>query len=242
VTETAIRPSRSTPTLATSVFQLIFTGYGAPSRATMNARLVVPARPQTLTSTPIETARVRIRTEVRPAGSVPELAIPQTPRAAWVYHIGSDWHILYTMATWEDPNGEPGPAGRARNLSAATAAALILSLSGVGLAASRLPIVRQADFFAQRVTPSNPRVASVPLRPDPQFVVIFGAFASRAQADAYARTIRSKGYLATVLQDVTSFRVVSRPYQSQERADFWRGVFEEIGLDAGTTAEVPPGS
>lgn len=146
------------------------------------------------------------------------------------------------MATWEDPNGEPGPAGSGRNLSAAAAAALILGLSGVGLAASRLPIVRQADFLGQRAAPSTPRVASIPLRPDPQFVVIFGAFASRAQADEYARTVRSKGYLATVLQDMTSFRVISRPYRSQERADFWRDVFEEVGLDAGTTAELPPSS
>lgn len=146
------------------------------------------------------------------------------------------------MATWEDPNGNPGPALNGRNLSVATALALTLGLSGVGLAASRLPMVRQADFLVQRPIQSSPRVASVPVQADPQFVVIFGSFKSAEQADAYARTVRSKGYLATVLEDVTSFRVVSRPYRTQERADFWRGVFEEIGLDAGTTAELPPGS
>lgn len=144
------------------------------------------------------------------------------------------------MATWEDPNGEQGQLGTGRNAGAAAAAAFILALSSVGLAASRLPIVRQADFFGQRTTTPGPGVASAPQLQDPQFVVIFGAFANRAQADAYARTVRSKGYLATVLQDVTSYRVISRPYRSQERADFWRDVFEGIGLDAGTTAELPP--
>lgn len=145
------------------------------------------------------------------------------------------------MATWEDPNGEQGPLRTGRHVSAAAAAALIFGLSSVGLAASRLPIVRQAGFFAQQASPRSP-VASVPRQLDPQFVVIFGAFEDRAEADAYARTIRSKGYLATVLQDETSYRVISRPYRSQERADFWRDVFEDIGLDAGSIAEIPPGS
>lgn len=175
-------------------------------------------------------------------GPCPNWPSPRLLQGNRVYHIGSDWHILCAMATWEDPNGEQGPVAGARNMGAVAAAAFILALSGAGLAASRLPIVRQAESLGQRAAPASPAVASAPHRPDPKFVVIFGDFASRAQADAYARTVRRKGYLATVLQDVTSFRVVSRPYRSQERADFWRVLFEEIGLDAGTTAELPPSS
>lgn len=144
------------------------------------------------------------------------------------------------MATWEDPHGEPDRILRGPTLGSAAAGFIVLALSGVALAAS-IPIVRQADFIRQRTSAPQP-AAQIEPQTQPQFVVLFGEFASRAEAHAYARTVRGKGYLATVLQDVTSFRVISRPYDTREDADFWRSVFEDIGLDSGTTEEISPSS
>ncbi len=151
------------------------------------------------------------------------------------------------MATWEDQTTEQRAARVAPNWSLLVGLASVLVLTAGTLAATRLPILMQQ---AQPVRPGSVgsagpmeasrtiHVAARPQLPAPHYVVVFGSFATRAQANALARQVRSKGYLADVLTSRGSFRVVSRPYGSTERAMFWTTIFTEIGLDADATADL----
>lgn len=85
-----------------------------------------------------------------------------------------------------------------------------------------------AAVQAQAVPAVQPEASVV--RPG-GFVVSFGRFARRERAEAYARVVRSKGYIASVAQADTGFTVVSRPYASLDAARFWSTIFEEIGLE-----------
>lgn len=64
-----------------------------------------------------------------------------------------------------------------------------------------------------------------------RFVLTFGHYARRDRALAYARVVRSKGYIASVVQTDQGFTVVSRSYASLEAARFWSAIFEEIGIE-----------
>ena len=150
------------------------------------------------------------------------------------------------MGTWEDQTIEQRAARVAPNWSLLIGLASVLVLTAGTLAATRLPSLMQAQSGGPaRIRAAGPieasrtvHLAARPQVPLPQYVVVFGSFATRAQAQAYAQLVRSKGYLAGVIPSEGSFRVVSRAYGSTERALFWTTVFSDIGLDADTTADL----
>lgn len=144
------------------------------------------------------------------------------------------------MATWEDQTTEEQRAARmAPNWSMLIGLASVLVLAAGTLAATRLPtLLQQARSAGPMEASRSIDLVARPQLPIPQYVVVFGSFATRAQAQAHARLVRSKGYLAGVISSDGSFRVVSRPYSSTERAVFWTTIFTEIGLDTDTTADL----
>jgi len=174
------------------------------------------------------------------------------------------------MATWEEQPTARQITRLATNWSLLVGLVSVFLLSAGTLAATRLPAFLQsrapsvlpraaAPAPLEAARPTVPRPAPAASRPasaaaqaqtavrpvltPPRFVVVFGAFADRAEAEAYARLVRSKGYLAEVKATGTVFHVVSRPYDSRQRARFWTSIFLEIGLDAERTARVrDPGS
>ena len=149
------------------------------------------------------------------------------------------------MGTWEDQTIEQRAARVAPNWSLLIGLASVLVLTAGTLAATRLPSLMQAQPIGPARIGAGPMEASrtvhLAARPQvllPQYVVVFGSFTTRAQAQAHARLIRRKGYLAGVIPSEGAFRVVSRAYGSTERALFWTTVFSDIGLDADTTADL----
>lgn len=139
------------------------------------------------------------------------------------------------MATWEDTTNDQQAARVAPNWSLFIGLAVVLVLSAGTLAATRLPVLIQAQTAPTEAARS---AHLIPLPQVPEYVVVFGSFATRGQAAAYARRVRSKGYIAGVLASGDTFRVVSRSYASVERALFWTTIFGEIGLDTDTTADL----
>src|SRR3989454_2413398 len=71
-----------------------------------------------------------------------------------------------------------------------------------------------------------------------RFVVAFGRFERLESADAHARLVRSKGYIAAVVQSGTAYLVVSRQYRSLADAKFWSSIFSNIGLEAKAMARL----
>ncbi|TMI76363.1 MAG: hypothetical protein E6H05_03810 [Bacillati bacterium ANGP1] len=71
-----------------------------------------------------------------------------------------------------------------------------------------------------------------------RFVVAFGRFERFEPADAHARLVRSKGYIAAVVQSGTAYLVVSRQYRSLADAKFWSSIFSGIGLEAKAVARL----
>ncbi|MDQ7820900.1 MAG: SPOR domain-containing protein [Armatimonadota bacterium] len=74
----------------------------------------------------------------------------------------------------------------------------------------------------------------------PSYVVSVARFTSRSLAEAHARRVRAKGYLATVVQDGAAFRVVTRPYPSEDAARRAARVLTEIGFSASVLAVRQP--
>jgi len=167
------------------------------------------------------------------------------------------------MATWEEQPAAHRTTRLATNWSLLVGLASVLLLSAGTLAATRLPaflqartpveparvVVRRAPLETARPRPAHTETAltqpiaaaPVTVRPQasaPRYVVVFGNFIDRAEAEAHARLIRSKGYIAGVVRAGGGFRVVSRPYESTARAQFWSSIFLEIGLDAERTARL----
>src|SRR5256712_7658039 len=71
-----------------------------------------------------------------------------------------------------------------------------------------------------------------------RFVVAFRRFEQFESADAHARFVRSKGYIAAVVQSGTAYPVVSRQYRSLADAKFWSSIFSNIGLEAKAVARL----
>lgn len=155
------------------------------------------------------------------------------------------------MATWERQTARRAPRA-VRNLGGIGAAVLVLLLAVGTLEASRLSMLRalrapkeqrattpqpqteaktSISERAQRIQPAR----SIAVQTNRNFIVIFGDFSRRDEAEIYARKVRSKGYLAGVVPAGQAFRVVSHPYASQERAEFWTAIFQEIGLEVRST-------
>jgi hypothetical protein len=80
--------------------------------------------------------------------------------------------------------------------------------------------------------------------PAGRVVLAFGRFERRAAAQARARLVRSKGYIARVIQAGAAYLVVSRPYRNHAEARFWSGIFGGLGLRVTTVtrleAAAPP--
>jgi len=122
--------------------------------------------------------------------------------------------------------------------------------------------VRQAKVVAARPVPNatalepsgSNRAASLPksaqlakpsmARPTfstpSAYVITFGRFASRQEAEAKARRVRSKGYSAVVSREGSTFVVMSRAFSDRKVAESWSGVFKQIGLQAKVVAVRPP--
>jgi hypothetical protein len=90
------------------------------------------------------------------------------------------------------------------------------------------------DIHAARVPVTTPlmRALSAAGVPAGRVVLAFGRFERRAAAEARARLVRSKGYIARVVQAGEAYLVVSRPYRNHADAQFWSSIFSELGLQA----------
>ncbi|MDR7509714.1 MAG: hypothetical protein QN210_08400 [Armatimonadota bacterium] len=157
------------------------------------------------------------------------------------------------MATWEVGTRSllRSPAHRPALVAAAQAAlaAGVVALAGAGpYWGLRTSLEESQARAATRVLEVSPT-----LRPSPPAVqvradagpagrvssarpaaarVVFGRFARRQDAEARARAVRRKGYIASVVRVGAGYLVVSRPYPTVEAARFWAEIFSEIGLRA----------
>lgn len=64
------------------------------------------------------------------------------------------------------------------------------------------------------------------------YILEFGRFGNPSAAQAHARVVRSRGYIARVADGGTSYRVVGREFRSQANAERWKVIFEGIGLES----------
>jgi hypothetical protein len=71
-------------------------------------------------------------------------------------------------------------------------------------------------------------------------VVSVARFTSRVEADGFARRVRAKGYLASVVREGAAYRVVTRSYPSQDAALRAARVLREIGFSARVLAVRQP--
>jgi len=74
--------------------------------------------------------------------------------------------------------------------------------------------------------------------PAGRVVLAFGRFERRAAAQARAKLVRSKGYIARVVQTSAAYLVVSRPYRNHAEARFWSGIFGSLGLQVTTVTRL----
>jgi hypothetical protein len=74
--------------------------------------------------------------------------------------------------------------------------------------------------------------------PSGRIVVAFGRFEHHAAAQARARLVRSKGYIARIVQARAAYLVVSRPYRNHAEARFWSGIFGRLGLQVTTVTRL----
>ncbi len=74
--------------------------------------------------------------------------------------------------------------------------------------------------------------------PAGRIVLAFGRFERRTPAVARARLVRSKGYIARVVQTGAAYLVVSRPYRNHAEARFWSGIFGGLGLRVTTVTRL----
>lgn len=153
------------------------------------------------------------------------------------------------MATWEvGARFYSAPASDRKGRGGLADAAAVAGITLAVVLTATLWMIRGAPQVAQLLAPASASwgaleaPASVrahaaftfrsPATPALQakYVVSFGRFARRESANARARVIRSKGYIASVVRAGSAYLVVSRPYASLDAAEFWSGIFSEIGL------------
>lgn len=84
----------------------------------------------------------------------------------------------------------------------------------------------------------SPQPIRIALTSSGHFLVTFGRFERREAAEAHARLVRSKGYIAKILHSGGVHLVVSRPYRTLADAQFWSVIFGEIGLEARAPGEL----
>lgn len=131
---------------------------------------------------------------------------------------------------------------------AATAAAFIIGLSGIGpvrviqtLAPLPSPNQRAASIAAapklMAVLLEHTGVpeivqAATPPRPRARYAVSVGNYANPATADRMKHLVRGKGYIVDVVQEGAVSQVVTPPYHTRAQAERIARAFEEIRLPA----------
>ena len=155
------------------------------------------------------------------------------------------------MATWDEQTGAdkitPGrrmPVARQiPQLVAAGLTALVLAsgpywaLRSVTMPSSQANTVRTGAVelppsARSRTVMGQAGTGRLSLPQAGRFVVAFGRFERLEPAQAQARLVRSKGYIAAVIRSGAAYLVVSRPYRSLADAKFWSSIFSNIGLEA----------
>lgn len=162
------------------------------------------------------------------------------------------------MATWDERTFEstitPVPrvpvARQIPQLVAAGLTALVLAsgpywaLRAVTMPSSEANAVRTGALEItpaarlRAVTAVRAGAGGVSLARAGRFVVAFGRFQRRESAEAQARLVRSKGYIAGVVRSGTAYLVVSRQYRSLADAKFWSSIFSSLGLEAKAMARL----
>lgn len=171
------------------------------------------------------------------------------------------------MATWEPGKFTPKhlyQERRAFGLVIASLSVLTLMLMGSGVywvlrlqrevaeapAPTEISTPRRAPQAAQRrptevpqAQDRRPRAASLRSAHEPSaftniYILEFGRFGNPSAAQAHARLVRSRGYIASVADSGTSYRVVGREFRSQANAERWKGIFEGIGLQSRVSQQV----
>src|SRR5712692_7710629 len=157
------------------------------------------------------------------------------------------------MATWE-----VGSSRMSRRVPAGTeilrvlAAGLLVAL----VAWAPYSVVRSASPFVTQqaevregpleappaVRLARPVVIALPQGlagvPAGRIVLAFGRFERHAAAQTRARLVRSKGYIAQIVQTGAAYLVVSRPYRNHTEARFWSGIFGKLGLQVTTVTRL----
>lgn len=155
------------------------------------------------------------------------------------------------MATWDERTiqnrSAPSPvvpvARQFPQFIAAGLTALVLASGPYWAlrAAAPRPTVIAVRTGALEVTPAIRSFTVTAMRPGQtrtvasrtrRFVVAFGRFQRLESAEAQARIVRGKGYIAAVVRSGTAYLVVSRQYRSLSDAKFWSSIFSKLGLEA----------
>src|SRR5574340_702796 len=157
------------------------------------------------------------------------------------------------MATWEVRSSrmsrqEPAGAEMLRVLAAGLLVALVAWAPYSVLRSRPQPVTQQAEVregtleapptvrtARPAVTAPRQGLAGVPAG---GIVLAFGRFERRTAAQARARLVRSKGYIARVVRAGAAYLVVSRPYRNHAEARFWSGIFGGLGLQVTTVTRL----
>lgn len=94
-----------------------------------------------------------------------------------------------------------------------------------------------------QVRDGHPSIATVETPPRTTafstiYILEFGRFGDRGSAQARARLVRSKGYIARVADSGVSYSVLGREFRSQASAERWKAIFEGIGLQSRVSRRV----
>ncbi len=160
------------------------------------------------------------------------------------------WEVGSRVQTWTEPEPAPSVVRQIPQLLAAGLVVLLMASGPYYVLRIALPQSQIATAVSTGPLEAQPAVRSAlsiaaargqaaGITPaSGRFLVAFGRFERREAADARARLVRSKGYIARVVRSGAAYLVVSRPYHSLAAAQFWTGVFGEIGLQASALARL----
>ncbi len=159
------------------------------------------------------------------------------------------------MATWEVGSArmnrrEPAGGEMLRVLAAGLLVALVAWAPYSVLRSASPLVTQQAEVRegpleappAVRLAHQHPMVIVPPQGlagvPAGRIVLAFGRFERHAAAQTRARLVRSKGYIARIVQTGAAYLVVSRPYRNHTEARFWSGIFGKLGLQVTTVTRL----
>ena len=143
---------------------------------------------------------------------------------------------------------EPAGTEMLRLLAAGLLVALVAWAPYSVLRSGSPTVMQQAEFrdgpleTPPAVRLARPEVPALPQGlagvPAGRIVLAFGRFERHAAAQARARLVRRKGYIARVVQTGAAYLVVSRPYRTHAEARFWSGIFGGLGLQVTTVTRL----